>query len=601
MVQCHVDLRDLMQHRLGHLVPLGHTAQSAVRGRIVDHGERLRGARVAKFHRRAVRPRRQQCAVVRPAVELRGRSPAHRTLRVQIPVDAMQTGLPRHPRHLAMFTARRAERRRHRHRLALVQPPVGAYDLAARIANDELPGLMLRVGEVVAECRAVVRVLSVIGAVAHPLGRGERPVPHRVHGLEQRQGRMGHVRIPLLERRQVIENPSAAAVGRDHQRIGAILQRQVVHRRIRQAEAELVPPTSGVPRHIQTVFQAGVVQVRIVRIAEHDVRIDVRRKIPADRAPVRTVIASAVQIRPEVAAEVPVDGDQRTARIRRRDVDRLDTAPRRQVRDVVRHVLPVLAPIPGHLHQPVVGTDPDHLGVRRGRNDGEDRIVVLRPRVVLNDRPARWPLLGAVVARQVGTDHLPGTTAIGAAKDHIATGVEHLRIVRGDRKGRLPGETIACPVGATPVVIARERLDVVQLLLGAVVNEIRPVLPFVVDQVRVIGGHHAVDAIIAVEPDPGPIGDAERVLARARTAPGVVVLQTAADLIEEPASGGDVVVLLERDVVQERPVLAVVERERHAAVVALDDAPAAARVDPDRVVVHVDPVRNALPGTPAVL
>src|SRR5262249_6879215 len=79
----------------------------------------------------------------------------------------------------------------------------------------------------------------------------------------------------------------------------------------------------------------------------------------------------------------------------------------------------------------------------------------------------------------------------------------------------------------------------------------------------------------------------------ARSAPGVVILQTAADVVGTPHVGGDLIELARGDVVVVIPSDAAIGAHIHAAVVAHVDYARILRIDPDCVVVGM---RSGNPG-----
>ena len=130
-------------------------------------------------------------------------------------------------------------------------------------------------------------------------------------------------------------------------------------------------------------------------------------------------------------------------------------------------------------------------------------------------------------------------------------------------------------------------MDFDSLVLQVAAREVA-VLRFGVDDVRVGGVDAGVEAVAALHGDPVLVADAGGLQAGAGAAPGVVVLQAAADAVGLLEIVGDFVELAERDVVQVAPVAAAIPGHPDAAVVAVEDVVGIRRVDPDGVDIAVD-------------
>src|SRR5687767_7452941 len=114
------------------------------------------------------------------------------------------------------------------------------------------------------------------------------------------------------------------------------------------------------------------------------------------------------------------------------------------------------------------------------------------------------------------------------------------------------------------------------------------VLRFGVDDARVGGIHERLEAVAAADHVPVVVVNAAVGAYRARTAPGVVVLQAGADVIRRLHVELDVIGLRAEQVRHPRPGPRTIVRNADAAVVADDDVPRIARVDPHRVMVDVN-------------
>src|SRR5207245_10304247 len=113
-----------------------------------------------------------------------------------------------------------------------------------------------------------------------------------------------------------------------------------------------------------------------VWILAHYARGDVRRETAADIGPGLAVITGLEDVRPPVVELVAVDRDVGRAGIEWRHPDLVhpsfDVFGRSG--EVAGHVAPRLPAVPGDLHEPVVRTHPDHVGVGGGEVDRENRI-----------------------------------------------------------------------------------------------------------------------------------------------------------------------------------------------------------------------------------
>ncbi len=105
-------------------------------------------------------------------------------------------------------------------------------------------------------------------------------------------------------------------------------------------------------------------------------------------------------------------------------------------------VLPGLAAVLRHVHQPVVAAHPKYaraLGRFRHREDG---VVVFDACIVLGDDATSGPLLRLIVAREVQADGHPGLALIRGLEQDVAGRVEHLGVVRRKHDGEVPLEAI---------------------------------------------------------------------------------------------------------------------------------------------------------------
>ena len=117
-----------------------------------------------------------------------------------------------------------------------------------------------------------------------------------------------------------------------------------------------------------------------------------------------------------------------------------------------RDVRPCLAVVPGQVDQAVVRASPEDPRLMGRFDKSKDRGIVLGTGGVARDGATRWPKLGDVVPRQVRSDGLPTGTLVRGAKDDVARGIEHVRVVRGEDDGIRPLEAIFEVSGAPTAV-----------------------------------------------------------------------------------------------------------------------------------------------------
>ncbi len=255
-----------------------------------------------------------------------------------------------------------------------------------------------------------------------------------------------------------------------------------------------------------------------------------------------------------------------------------------------RDIAPRRAVVGRDLQVAVVGAGPDDGPVERGLGDGEDGAVVLR-RGVVDREPARLllPQLARIVGGQVGRQTLPRLAPVGRTVQVLRADVEPA----GARRHR------RVPVEPQPgLARRRQRLDVLAVSRA----QVQPVqvssLPLEVDDVGVVRIAHRGEAVAAAQVLPVAVLDAAGRFAR--PAPGAVVLQAAVDPVRLRVVHADAVELRERQPVTQPPLGAAVVGDVDAAVGAGHHVRGVARVDPQGVVVGVDPPADRFPARPRV-
>ena len=492
-------------------------------------------------------------------------------------------------------------RRRHLRRLG-VHGPGHAVEAATRRGRqlvDELAARIEHLDLQLAEQMARALVVGDHGParriVADEHGRAVGPAAVDLKPLLRRLARREagfageQRRRHRAQRRDVVDDPDAAAMRADDQIVRARLDRQIAHGHVRQAAAlEARPVAAAVDRYPEAELgaeeqQVGLDQVFLdhVRIAAHALAV-----VGAEQArPGLAVVGRAIEPRLHVAKRVAVEGRIGGAGGMAARLDPAHPAVRRQARHVGDDVGPVLAAVARELQVAVVGADPDRVRVLRRLADRVDRRVHLGRRVVDGDAAAQLLLLlGRIVGREVRREALPGLALIARAEQELAADVERLLVGRAQRDRRVP-------VPAKLLVQAGLGLDVAELVRVDVDAADVAALVFGIDVVRI--GRIGVDpeAVAAVEVFPARIRDAAGIARIA--APGAVVLQAAEHVVRIRVVDAHVIELRDRQVVALPPLVAAVVGQPEAAIVAGDHVLDIVRIDPDAVHVAMHAVEAA--------
>ena len=233
-------------------------------------------------------------------------------------------------------------------------------------------------------------------------------------------------RRKLADRREIVEHPEAATVRAEDE--VAVLDSQVVYRHDRQVAAEPMPFGSVVEGDVDAGLAPGVKEPAPRRILADDAREVVGPDAVRDLRPCAPVVRRLPEIRAEVVVLVARGRDERHRCVVRRCLDDRNERERSDPRG--RDVLPRLPLVARDMQESVVAPGPEHAALDRRFGEREDRAVVLGAGVVLRDRPARWPELALVVARQVGADAFPRRPLVGAPEHVVSAVIQHVRVVR---------------------------------------------------------------------------------------------------------------------------------------------------------------------------
>ena len=258
----------------------------------------------------------------------------------------------------------------------------------------------------------------------------------------------------------------------------------------------------------------------------------------------------------------------------------------------------MLTSVLGEPRLAVVGPRPDPPALEgrlRERDDGAVGLGVGAP----------GHHLRRVLGREIGARELPAVAAIVELEQVVPAQPDHGRVVRRDRERRVPVEP------EHRFALLGRGLEV-PFLAGVETEAVeRTALGFVVDGVRVGGVDGDVESIAApqavplIVDDPVVLGVVEPGLGLeaglARPAPGLVVLEPAADEVGVAEVHGQVVELADREVVEEVPGLGAVVAQEDPAVGAEPHVLGAGGLDPHGVQVGVQVLGAARGERPAAV
>src|ERR1017187_9095092 len=365
----------------------------------------------------------------------------------------------------------------------------------------------------------------------------------------------------------------------------------VEHRHGRQAVLHAMPVGALVERCKDPEFRAGEQQVGIHRIFADDVHGAGFRWNPAGDLGKRVAeIPGQVNVDGEIAGAVVVKSDIRGAGIGARGLDAAHVAHLGQAHDVGDHVGPGLAIVARQLHVAVIGAGPQHAGLHgRFGNHGDTR--PLSHAVIARERGARAVHYlaenGQLVAVRSGSEILaqagPVIAAVGGLEQVVAAVVDGFRIVRRNHQRRIPLKAVA-----RRLVVIFLRPDALRFVGLQIAPREAAVLRFRVDEVRVGGIDAVVETIAALHRNPVGIANSGGLQGGTGPAPGVVVLQAAADVVGFLVIEGHLIELAERDVVEVFPIAPAVPGGPDAAIVAVEQVVGIGGIDPDGMHVAVD-------------
>src|SRR5713101_6597827 len=484
---------------------------------------------------------------------------------------------PRHDTWPARAPVRHRRRTRDARRLVLHRPdhPVEPAPRARRDGVDELalpvqhvhldgPVQMPRALVVRDDC-AVWRVLADEGRVAlGPSAGGGHALlgrPPRKEGDVHRERLVGE----RPERRQVIDDPDAAAVRRQHQVAIARMDLQIAHRDAREvAAAELRPAPATVDGDEETELGPQEEQILFHRVFLDHVRIAAHGAGGArDARPALPEILRPVHPWRHVAMRMPVERGVGRSRLEPAGLDPGDPARFRQAGHVPDRVGPLRAGVARELHVAVVGADPDRARIERRLADHRDGGVRLRRGVVHGDATGLLlALLLRIVGGQVRRDAVPRVAAVFRTEEELRAEVNDALVRRARSDGRVPVEAQLLLVSGRWLYVARRHRPAIDPADEAA-------LRLDVDRLGIRGVRHRPEPVAAVEVLPAPVADAAAV---SRVAdPGAVVLQAAVDVVGVRFVYRHVIELRDRKVLLLPPAVRAVDRLPEPAVLADDE------------------------------
>ncbi len=424
----------------------------------------------------------------------------------QIPVDAVDAGAAR----LAQIVAG------------------DLAHLRARAVADAQRDIGLRLRQVVADRRAIGRVLPeerLVGDEAAIVGRVEL---HAAAHVEQERIGLHRLRL-LLQRRDVVEDPDAAAVRGDDHVVVARVNDDLVNRHRRQVRLDAQPAAAAIGADEQPELRSRIQHARVLRILGHRRHGVALRNAFADRTEVVAAVDAGIHIGAVIVGTMVVEGRIHDVHVVRGRRQARHIRIRRHALEPVGDVGPGLAVL-RHVHLAVVGAGIEHAGVLRRFDQLHDVAVGLHA-VVSGDGDllagdAHQPQVVAIGrGREIGADRRPRLAAIGGLEHHVGADINGRRIVRRHQDRRVP-------VPAQRRFAARrQRADRLALVADLVDARDVAVLRLGVDDARVRRIDLRFEAVAAVDLEPLIVGDAGAAARGRRPAPRVVVLQAAAHVV----------------------------------------------------------------------
>ena len=133
----------------------------------------------------------------------------------------------------------------------------------------------------------------------------------------------------LPQRRDIIENPERASMGRNHQIV--VLDDQIVHRRRRQIQLKRLPLRPIVERHVHPGLSPRIKQPALFRILAHHAHESIVWNSLRQLRPRLAVVAGLVNVGMQIVELMPISRHVGRPRIMRRRINLADAAPLRHI------------------------------------------------------------------------------------------------------------------------------------------------------------------------------------------------------------------------------------------------------------------------------
>src|SRR6266436_4622257 len=179
-----------------------------------------------------------------------------------------------------------------------------AHDFVACVADrDGGPLLLAQLGlEIEVDRRTVQRIATRSRVIRNTSRLRYRPEAISVTRGEQVRTRRQHFRGQLLEWSNVVQNPESPAVSSQGQIVKALLHRDPIDRRVRQAALKRLPILSIVERNVERIFRTQIQQSfahgifpDAMRITQHTARNSARNRCPR-LAVIRRLVSERIAI-----------------------------------------------------------------------------------------------------------------------------------------------------------------------------------------------------------------------------------------------------------------------------------------------------------------
>src|SRR6266581_3938610 len=433
--------------------------------------------------------------------------------------------------------------------------------------------------QVVEERRAFGRIFSdgvaAAPGMAHARSNG---------GMRSEQMRVfgGDGGARLAQRADVIEHPECAAMRGNDQIV--LVDDEVVDGSGRQVELQGLPVRTIIEGNPRASFGAGIEQALVLGIFANSVNVRAVGKAGGDGRPSFAEISGLVNVGLKVIELVSVDGGVSSAGFERGRFDQADHGPFGKA--FGSDVGPIFSIVARELDQAIVGADPEQTFLFRRFGDSENQVVKFDAGLVFGDGAAGILLLGFVVAGQVRTDGFPGMAAVFRTEEELGGVIESVWIMGRKNAGHGPGVAVFLHGSVVAVGIERPLLDVLHLVGAAVEAGNVAEVGAGINDVRIARGNGNVAAFASAHSLPVRAVDVSAVAGSGNTNGGIVLLR-AIDAVRKIVVRGHMIELRGGLIPLRGPILAAIDGNGCAAVIAVDKAIGIVRINPQAVVIAV--------------